>query len=119
MAIAEIISNVTQFSALLATIVGIIIVILAIRAASRFSPGEFRRISIASVIFVVIVVVGVSAMTLYHFTENYGYEELSEISESVWYILMFIALIVSCVEALMYARFGKAYMMIGKKKARK
>ena len=119
MAIEEIISYVTQFSALLATVVGIIIVMLAIRAASRFSPGEFRRISIASVIFVVIVVVGVSAMTLYHFTENYGYEELSEISESIWYILMFIALIVSCVEALMYARFGKAYMMIGKKKARK
>ena len=98
---------IAQISASLTSLAGIITVITLLIAVTKLSSGRFRSLVLGSVISVLIAIIGVSAMTMYHLTEETALTDLHETSENVWYIGMFIWLILSMIISWKFISFGK------------
>lgn len=109
----ELVMLATRSSATLTTLLGIVVLVFAIMAFRKLLSGEFRNLVISSIIFILIFLAGVTSMTLFHLIEETPYSALNETFDNVWYVLVFIALIFSCVESIHLSRFGKS-MDIGK-----
>ena len=105
----ELVMLATQSSATLTTLLGIAALVFVIMAFKKLLSGEFRNLVISSMIFIFIFLAGVTSMTLYHLTEETPYYALHEIFDNAWYVLVFIALIFSCVESVQLLRFGKSF----------
>ena len=97
-----------QISSLIASIVGICVLVYFIFSFLKLTPDRFRTLIILSIIFFFIVVIGVSTMTIYHFTYSFASQELHELTENGWYILMFLSLAFSIIESLKLSSFGKS-----------
>jgi len=97
-----------QISSVIASIVGICILIYLIFSFLKLTPDRFRTLIILSIIFFFIVIIGVSTMTVYHLTYSSPSQELHELTENGWYIFMFLSLIFLIIESLKLSSFGKS-----------
>src|SRR3989344_3265921 len=94
-----------QISSVIASIVGICILIYLIFSFLKLTPDRFRTLIILSIIFFFIVIIGVSTMTVYHLTYSSPSQELHELTENGWYIFMFLSLIFLIIESLKLSSF--------------
>ena len=87
---------IAQISASLTTVMGILSLILMFTAARKLAKDSYRGFIMKSFFFLLFALIGVTAMTVYHFEEGLSYpesEERAEIWENLWYGFMFIAII--------------------------
>ncbi len=115
----EVILEIARVSASMASVFGIIILIMTVIAIRRFSPGQFRRAVVLSALFLLIAVSGVSAMTVYHLTEGAVYGYVNAATNNMWYALMFFALVFSCIESWKYGKLGESVSKISAKRKKK
>ena len=98
-----------QISSSLTSLVGIAILIYLIVSVTKLGPDRFRNIIILSMLFFLVVVVGVSTMTVYHLTEGSSLQSLHELTENGWYIFMFLSLVFSILLSLKLRSFAKSF----------
>jgi len=100
---------VAQISSVGASLTGVVALAFVIRALSRLTGGQLRDAILRTTLFTLVVVLGVSSMTLYHLTEGTAHENFSELVEKFWYLLMFTAFILSSFESIAIIQLGKFY----------
>lgn len=112
---ADIITLITQSSATLTTLMGLTSLTLIFLAVRKLAKDQFRELINKSLLLVLLSLLGVTSMTVYHFIDR-GYEsEAVKLTETIWYVLMFAALSLSCYVSLSMASFGKKFSKLGKK----
>ncbi|HLC64936.1 MAG TPA: hypothetical protein VJI46_02300 [Candidatus Nanoarchaeia archaeon] len=103
----ELMLLVAQVSSVLTTIIGAVSLAFLFLSLRKLLAGELKNIFIIRVVFLLAVVLGVAAMTVYHLTEESQYQELSETMEGIWYIFIFVTLIASLFETYKVISFWK------------
>ncbi len=104
---------IAQISASLTTIMGIVSLILMFTAARKLAKDSFRGFIMKSFFFFLLALIGVTAMTVYHFEESYGE---TEIWENLWFGFLFAAIVFSFYASWNIASFGKRFGSIKIKK---
>src|SRR3989344_999242 len=107
---------IAQISSSITVLAGLVAIILTIQAASGLLSSKFKSVLWYSALFLIITLIGITAMTFYHF--SYG-TEMGETLELVWYIFTFASLLFSLFESYQEIEFGKTFLSIkefGKKK---
>jgi len=100
---------IAQVSSVITLIFGFIAIYFTMKAARGLLPGEFKDLINLSNIFLVIVIIGVSVMAFYHFSEN-------EIAKNIWDVSIFVSLFFSLFESYKLMQFGKVFKTKKKKK---
>ncbi len=103
----DVILTITQLGATLTSAAAIISFMLTYAALIRLQKSFLYKVLIASLIFLLIVMMGVTSMTILHWTEHTAYESVGQKFEILWYIFMFLALVLSWFESERLIRFGK------------
>ncbi|PIN86938.1 hypothetical protein COV19_01945 [Candidatus Woesearchaeota archaeon CG10_big_fil_rev_8_21_14_0_10_44_13] len=110
---ADLILLITKASATLTTLSGLLAAALLFISARKLAKDSFREIIMRSFLFILMILIGVTSMTIYHFTDGTEFAEKAEIA---WYALMFLSIIFSCFVSVKIASFGKMFEGIGVKK---
>ena len=95
---------VAQASSAITTLIGIFALYLVIKSSLGLLEGDFRKTIILSSVFIALTLIGIVAMTLYHFTEG---KEIAKTFELIWYIFIFASLLFSILESYKIIQFGK------------
>ncbi|HIH39383.1 TPA: hypothetical protein HA219_01505 [Candidatus Woesearchaeota archaeon] len=101
---------IAQVSASLTSLAGIIAMIMTFAATRGLSRDSFRSLIFKSGLFLIISVIGVTAMSAYHITAGMGLVMATELLENLWYFFMFLALIFSLYFSYTVVRFGKPFV---------
>jgi hypothetical protein len=92
MAISPTIILITQWSAFLTVVTGILALIVTLIASFRLWPGVYRNTLISNTLFLILILIGTGAMSIFHFTAL-SFKAIAIVSEEVWYLFMFIGYI--------------------------
>jgi hypothetical protein len=100
---------IAQVSSSITLLFGVVAIYFTLKAARGLLAGELKGLINLSNIFLILVMIGTSAMVFYHFSENLT-------AENIWYLFIFVSLIFSLFESYKLMRFGKGFI---KKKGKK
>ena len=96
---------VAQTSATLTTVMGLIALVMTLITIRKLASDSYRGFIIKSLLFFLIALIGVTAMTIYHYMEGLGGE--IGLLEFLWYGFMFLALVFSLYVSSDIASFGR------------
>ena len=97
---------IAQASSAITSLIGIILLVYIARAVKHLVKDNYRKIFSWLGIFFLVVLIGVISMTFYHFL--YGFEELEERAELLWYLFMFLSALISSYGSYVIIQFGKS-----------
>lgn len=106
----ELITIITQASASVTSLIGISALIVVHLASKRLTDGYFKNVVLIYRRFLLLALIGVSSMTVYHFAEE-SYPDIAEVAESLWYLFMFVALMVTLHGSNKLVALGKTLKM--------
>lgn len=105
---------IAQITSSIAVLIGFGALIYLIKVVSNLDEGSFRKIFSSLGFFLMTTLIGVLVMTIYHFSSNFGTEELTEQIEPLWYIFIFVSLLASIYGSYTASAFGEEMSRIGK-----